>query len=77
MRRDFPEQVVPALKEQVEIFKDLQPVLANLRNPALKERHWARIHARVDRPIGLDDGYSVSQLLESQVPSLPAYLERT
>ncbi|XP_015770017.1 PREDICTED: dynein heavy chain 6, axonemal-like [Acropora digitifera] len=38
-----PNSVVPILKEKVEEMRRKLPVITNLRNPALKPRHWEHI----------------------------------
>ncbi|XP_071825285.1 dynein axonemal heavy chain 6-like isoform X2 [Apostichopus japonicus] len=38
-----PNHVVPILKGKVETMRDQMPVITNLRNPALKQRHWDTI----------------------------------
>jgi len=38
-----PNKLVPALRSSVDELRQLLPVVAALRNPALKERHWARV----------------------------------
>jgi ABC-type polysaccharide/polyol phosphate export permease len=38
-------KVVPKLKASVEEFNPVLPLVMDLRNPALKERHWAEINA--------------------------------
>lgn len=35
--------IVPKLKDEVELMKTKLPVIAYLRNPALKQRHWLKI----------------------------------
>ncbi|PVD36438.1 hypothetical protein C0Q70_03422 [Pomacea canaliculata] len=35
-----PNGVVPLLKEKVEKMRDRMPVITDLRNPTLKQRHW-------------------------------------
>jgi dynein heavy chain len=37
-----PNRLVPELRASVDEFRQLLPVVAALRNPALKPRHWAR-----------------------------------
>ena len=35
-----PNGVVPLLKEKVDSMKSKVPVITNLRNQSLKQRHW-------------------------------------
>ncbi|KAK3733193.1 hypothetical protein QZH41_008554, partial [Actinostola sp. cb2023] len=52
-----PNTVVPILKEKVEEMRHKLPVITNLRNPALKQRHWDQIeqifsyHFKDDEPL--------------------------
>lgn len=44
VERSLPRNpVVPRLKDQVAAFKDMLPVLNNLRNKDLKRRHWDKV----------------------------------
>lgn len=36
-------QVVPALRESVNAWREFVPVVQYLRNPDLKDRHWAKV----------------------------------
>nr|CAD7441574.1 unnamed protein product [Timema bartmani] len=38
-----PNLIVPRFKENVEAMRDKLPVITNLRNPALKQRHWIKV----------------------------------
>jgi len=39
-----PNDVVPLLQDKIETMKDKCPVIMDLRNPNLEQRHWARIN---------------------------------
>eukprot|EP00952_Eustigmatos_sp_NYUAD-ZCMA_P003939 17248-Eustigmatos_ZCMA.PRE.1 len=43
--------VVPALKAKVDEFSPVLPVVVNLRNNSLKDRHWSQIHTLIGRCI--------------------------
>ena len=46
--RELPaNSVVPKLKEQAKIWKDLVPACGELQNPALLERHWEKLEGLV------------------------------
>ncbi|KAI8465887.1 MAG: dynein heavy chain 7 [Monoraphidium minutum] len=47
-----PNKLVPALRADVDGMRSLLPVVAALRNPALKERHWAAAVAAAERAGG-------------------------
>lgn len=38
-----PNKIVPKLRESVELIRNKLPVLGYLRNPDLRDRHWAKI----------------------------------
>ena len=40
-----PNNILPDLKESVELIRNKLPVLGYLRNPDLKDRHWKKIEA--------------------------------
>ncbi|KAK9815239.1 hypothetical protein WJX72_000483 [[Myrmecia] bisecta] len=62
-----PNRVTPVLKGQVTEWRELLPVLANLRNPELKDRHWARIEDALGQKLVRDDTFTVSAVLALQV----------
>ena len=41
-----PNKVLPILREKVFEFKETLPVIVNLRNPMLKQRHWDKVRLR-------------------------------
>ena len=56
------DRVVAVLKEAVEDFKEVMPMVEELHNPALKARHWATI---MDL-IGADEGLQPTE--EGTIP---------
>ena len=46
--------VVPKLKEQVDLFKNTVPVITDLGNKSLKERHWEKIEAVISASVPRD-----------------------
>ncbi|XP_071446254.1 dynein axonemal heavy chain 6 [Hetaerina americana] len=47
--KGLPENlIVPKLRANVEKMKDKLPVISNLRNPALKSRHWIKVENVLD-----------------------------
>ncbi|GIL77736.1 hypothetical protein Vretifemale_7224, partial [Volvox reticuliferus] len=42
-----PNKIVPRLRSEVNYWRDLVPMVAALRNPHLKERHWVKVNAAV------------------------------
>lgn len=59
-----PNNVVPKLKEKVEDMRDKVPVITDLRNPALKRRHWDRIEEIVGHKFEADEPVTLKALTE-------------
>lgn len=49
-------EVVVAVRAQLQDFQQHLPVIAALRNPGLRERHWAKISAAVGFNVHVDKG---------------------
>lgn len=50
-----PNKLVPGLRAVVDEYRNLMPVIAALRNRALKERHWAKVYEAVGQVLPRDD----------------------
>lgn len=59
--------VVPSLKAKVDEFSPVLPVVVNLRNNSLKDRHWSQIHHLIGFAIQGDDTFSLGKLIEKRV----------
>jgi dynein heavy chain len=59
--------VVPEFKRKVEEYKLMLPVISNLRNKALKDRHWERIEAEVGQQIDIEGDLTLGTLLDMHV----------
>ncbi|KAH8057234.1 dynein light chain binding protein [Aureococcus anophagefferens] len=59
--------VVPKLKASVETFTPVLPVVVNLRNDALQERHWAMIHDLVGFEIQGDAAFTLGDIINKGV----------
>ena len=59
-----PNGVVPILKAKVESMRDKAPVIADMRNPALKPRHWDQIETIVGKKLITDDPLTLTKLTE-------------
>jgi len=57
----------PKLKGMVEDFKGLLPVVQDLRNKALKPRHWSDIMAAIGHEIDITKDYRLGELLGMNV----------
>jgi hypothetical protein len=60
-------QVVGNLREKVDASREAVPVVAALRNPALKERHWVKIQAAVGSEIARTEGVTLGSVLAQEV----------
>jgi hypothetical protein len=47
----LPNKVVAKIKKMVDEFKNTLPVIQNLRNKSLKERHWKKIEAEMGQKV--------------------------
>ncbi|XP_033099985.1 dynein heavy chain 6, axonemal-like [Anneissia japonica] len=59
-----PNQVVPKLKAKVEDMREKLPVITNLRNPALKQRHWDTIENILDHKFTSDEVLNLGLLTQ-------------
>jgi dynein heavy chain len=60
MERGLPaNKIVPRLRAAVDEYRQLMPVVAALRNPALKERHWAKVFATVGTTWPRDETFTL------------------
>ena len=56
-------KVVPRLKASVDEINPILPVVVDLRNPALQDRHWDKIKDLVGIDIRNSDGFTLQQLI--------------
>ena len=57
------DPVITMFKESVEDFKEHMPVITDLGNPALQERHWKRIFDKLEQPYTPGYVFTMEQLL--------------
>ena len=57
------DAVVSMFKESVEDFKEAMPVITDLGNPALQERHWKRIFDKLEQTYYPGTTFTMEQLL--------------
>lgn len=55
MYRDFSLQdknwdICDSIKSRIEQFKRTMPLIQDLKNPAMRDRHWAQIKSEVQKP---------------------------
>ncbi|CAG5929115.1 unnamed protein product [Menidia menidia] len=49
-----PNNLVPRLKDKVEVMRQRLPVISELRNPSLKPEHWRSLESYVGTPLNVD-----------------------
>ncbi|XP_023289677.1 dynein heavy chain 6, axonemal [Orussus abietinus] len=54
--------ILPELKENVELIKDKLPIIGYLRNPNLKTRHWGKIETLLDYKFKADEEITLDLL---------------
>ncbi|XP_060586003.1 dynein axonemal heavy chain 6-like [Ruditapes philippinarum] len=59
-----PNAVVPKLKEKVELMRDRLPVITDLRNPCLKQRHWDVIENILEYKFTAEDPLTLGKLTD-------------
>ncbi|XP_075717900.1 dynein axonemal heavy chain 6 [Rhinoderma darwinii] len=63
-----PNNVVPCLKEKVDMMKEKVPVITDLRNPFLKPRHWAALEQTINAALlDTENPLSLEKLIEIRV----------
>eukprot|EP01135_Chromosphaera_perkinsii_P012097 Nk52_evm35s2579 gene=Nk52_evmTU35s2579 len=62
-----PNTVIPKLKMKVEEFKLGFPCIVDLRNPALKSRHWQQIHELIGQELVRDETFTLGTLLDLNI----------
>lgn len=63
-----PNDVVPKLKGMVEEYKAIYSTIVDLRNPALKVRHWDKIQDTIGKSISRDDeSFTLGKLMEMRI----------
>ncbi|KAJ3267030.1 Dynein heavy chain 6, axonemal [Chytriomyces hyalinus] len=62
-----PNDVVPRLKGMVDEFRTMLPTMVDLRNPALKQRHWDKIQDALGKALVKDESFTLGTLIHSKV----------
>ena len=62
-------EVVPSLKESVDELNPVLPVVVDLRNPCLRERHWEMIRDLIQIDIQREENFTLQDLIEKKVTS--------
>ena len=59
-----PNNVVPILKEKVESMRAKMPTITDLRNPALKQRHWDQVWTILDHRLSGEEKLNLGLLMK-------------
>ncbi|KAJ3021047.1 UNVERIFIED_CONTAM: Dynein heavy chain 6, axonemal [Siphonaria sp. JEL0065] len=62
-----PNDVVPKLKQLVDSYKAMYTTIVDLRNPALKARHWDKIQEILGKPLIRDETLTLEKLIEQRI----------
>lgn len=62
-----PNEVVPRLKSLVDEYRAIFPTIVDLRNPALKARHWEKIQEAMGKTLLKDENFTLGKLIENRV----------
>ncbi|XP_073391166.1 uncharacterized protein [Physcomitrium patens] len=62
-----PNPVVKRLKAMVTVLVNTLPVVQNMLNPALRDRHWKKIEIIIGRKIERNSQFTLNKLLELKV----------
>jgi len=62
-------KVVPKLKESVDEFNPVLPIILDLRSPCLKERHWEKINNLVGVDVQNSENFTLNDLIQKGVTS--------
>ncbi|XP_075910820.1 dynein axonemal heavy chain 2-like [Petromyzon marinus] len=63
--KDTSWEVVSSTKARLEQFRRTMPLIAHLRNPAMRERHWSQIKQQVQGPFEQDaDAFTLEVIVE-------------
>jgi len=62
-----PQSVAATLKERLDTFKPNLPLIAALRNPGMRDRHWTKLSTEVGEHIYPDVSLTLKYLLEIDI----------
>ena len=69
-----PQSVCTTLKERLDEFKPNLPVIAALRNPGVKDRHWLKLSEEIGHEVMPDGNLTLRGLLEVDILKHEAYI---
>ena len=63
--KDKDWEMVTVYRQRIEQFKRLMPLIQDLKNPALRPRHWKQLVAEVGKPFDPEsDSFNLGQMIE-------------
>ena len=62
-----PNDVVPYLRDMVKEIWSIYPTIVDLRNPALKQRHWDKIQEVIGKIINKEEEFNLGKLIEENI----------
>eukprot|EP00961_Rhodomonas_salina_P027289 369315-Rhodomonas_salina.1 len=65
--KEDPQGVAILLKEKLDAFKPNLPLIRGLRNPGMRDRHWAKLSSEVGTEIIPDVSITLKYLLEIEI----------
>lgn len=67
--------VASSLYERIAAFQLHIPLITALRNPGLRDRHWAQMTSRIGFPVKADASFSVTRALHLELQKHLATIE--
>ena len=55
--KDKNWEICDSIKSRIEQFKRTMPLIQDLKNPAMRDRHWAQIKSEVQKPFDHNGEY--------------------
>ena len=62
-----PNKVVSNLRDKVGKFKETLPIVQNLRNENMKERHWTKVQETIQQELVRDESFTLGLLMSYNV----------
>lgn len=59
--------MVPKLKSMVDEYRAIFPTIVDLRNPALKSRHWDKVQDTTGKILSRDESFTLGRLLDIRI----------
>eukprot|EP00794_Sanderia_malayensis_P010712 gene10712-11859_t len=63
--KDKNWEICDSMKGRIDQFKRTMPLVQNLKNPAMRDRHWSQIKAELQKPFEQDeDTFTLEKIIE-------------